>query len=94
MAAWRGGASRDLPGDSESFDAFAGRVLRGLHAAAGLASVVLVVAHAGVFRVLGETTGSGMTAHLANAEGRRLAVGPDGITDNGPAFGQVDPAAD
>ncbi len=94
LAAWRGGASRDLPGDSESFESFASRVLRGLHSAAGLASVVLVVAHAGVFRVLGETTGSGMNAHLANADGRRLAIGPHGFTDNGPAFEGGDPAAD
>ncbi|WP_145802449.1 histidine phosphatase family protein [Kribbella amoyensis] len=86
LAAWRGGMSTDLPGDSEGFDTFADRVLRGLQAAAGLASVVLVVAHAGIFRVLGAATRTGTTASVANASGRRIVLGADGISDNGPAF--------
>ena len=86
LAAWRRGTSTDLPGDSEVFGAFAGRVLRGLQAAAGLASVVLVVAHAGVFRVLGAAARTSTNAYVENATGRRIVLGVDGISDNGPAF--------
>lgn len=86
LTAWRDGTSLDLPGDSETFDAFADRVLRGLRAAAGLAPAVLVVAHAGVIRAVGEVTRAGANAQIENAEGRRIVVGTNGISDNGPAF--------
>lgn len=86
LAAWRGGTSATLPGDSEAFDTFAARVVRGLHAAACLAPVVLVVAHAGIFRVLGDITRTGTNARLANTDGRRIVVGANGIGDTGPAF--------
>jgi broad specificity phosphatase PhoE len=89
LAAWRDGTTTDLPGDSEAYGAFAGRVLRGLQAAAALASVVLVVAHAGVFRAVGNRADPG--AQVANTAGRRLLLDADGISDNGPAFASIDP---
>jgi hypothetical protein len=45
-----------------------------------------VVAHAGVFRVLGAATRTGTNAYVENATGRRIMLGVDGISDNGPAF--------
>jgi broad specificity phosphatase PhoE len=86
LAAWRDGTSTDLPGDSEPFDVFAARVLRGLQAAAGLACEVLVVAHAGLFRVFGDATRTGTNARMANTDGRRIMVAAGRVSDNGPAF--------
>jgi 2,3-bisphosphoglycerate-dependent phosphoglycerate mutase len=86
LAAWRDGASTDLPGDSESFGDFAARVLRGLQAAAGLAGLVLVVAHAGLFRVLGDAARTGTNARTANTAGRRIRITDGRVRDDGPAF--------
>jgi len=86
LAAWRDGPSTDLPGDSERFEDFCARVLRGLQAAARLAPVVLVVAHAGLFRVLGELTRTGLSAGLANTAGRRIIVTGSDLTDAGDPF--------
>jgi len=86
MADWRDGPSTDLPGDGERFEDFRARVLYGLRAAARLAPVVLVVAHAGLFRVLGEATHSGLGAGLANTAGRRIAVTGSELTDAGDPF--------
>ncbi|WSA07937.1 histidine phosphatase family protein [Micromonospora sp. NBC_01813] len=87
LAAWRDGTSTDLPGDSEPFDVFAARVLRGLQAATGLASVVLVVAHAGLFRVLGNAARTGTNARTANTDGRRIMM--QCRSDRGVWAGQV-----
>lgn len=83
LAAWRGGPATSLPGDSEPFDTFAARVERGLLTAARLGPTVLVVGHAGLFRVVGRLTGSGVDASVPNAGGRRLTVTADGFTDDG-----------
>jgi 2,3-bisphosphoglycerate-dependent phosphoglycerate mutase len=92
LTAWRDGASTDLPGDSEPFDDFAARVLRGLQAAAGLADLVLVVAHAGLFRALGNAARTGTSARLANTDGRRIRIADGRVSDDGPAFEPMPPA--
>jgi glucosyl-3-phosphoglycerate phosphatase len=89
LGAWRSGASTELPGDSEPFEVFAARVLGGLRAAAGIAATVLVVGHAGLFRVLGDAGRTGTDARMANADGRRIILGSDGVCGHGPAFGSL-----
>ncbi len=74
LAAWREARPIAVPGRHEAFDAFADRVVRGLVSAAGHGDRVLVVAHAGVFVVLGKLDGSGSMTETANAEGRRVTV--------------------
>lgn len=84
LAAWRDGRSTDLPGESEPFRAFVTRVLRGLQSAAELAPRVLVVAHAGVFRVLGHLCRTSAMARMENTHGRRITVTASGLVDGGP----------
>ncbi|NEA34162.1 histidine phosphatase family protein [Streptomyces sp. SID13031] len=86
LSAWRDGSSTKLPGDSEAFDPFAVRVRRGLETAAGLAPVVLAVAHAGVLRALAELTGTPTEPRPANTTGRRFVLDAGRLRDNGPAF--------
>ncbi|MFH5823453.1 histidine phosphatase family protein [Georgenia sp. AZ-5] len=86
LAAWRHGPATGLPGDSEPFGAFAVRVERGLRAAARLGPTVLVVGHAGLFRVVGHLCGSGVDAAVANTDGRQLTVTAGGFTDEGDPF--------
>lgn len=87
LAAWRDGATTALPGNSEPFVDFATRVVRGLHAAASLGTTVLVVGHAGLFRVLGQVSGSGLSAGVANTGGRRITVASGSLADAGDPFG-------
>lgn len=86
LAAWRDGPTTELPGDSEAFPDFTTRVVRGLHAAASLGTVVLVVGHAGLFRILGQVSGSGCSAGVANTGGRRITLVPGGLVDAGDPF--------
>ena len=74
LAAWREARPITVPGSHEPFDAFAERVTRGLVTASGHGDRVLVVAHAGVFVVLGRIDGSGSATETANADGRRVVV--------------------
>jgi broad specificity phosphatase PhoE len=60
--------------------------MRGLLAATVTGRTVLVVAHAGVIRALGMMTRNGAEPRIGHAAGRRIVVGPDGVTDKGPAF--------
>ena len=87
LTAWWNGTSTALPGDSEPFDLFSTRIQRGLKSAAALAPVVLTVAHAGVLRALAELTATSAANRPLNADGRRIALTGDHLTDNGPAFG-------
>jgi probable phosphoglycerate mutase len=81
LAEWREARPIAVPGRHEAFDAFAERVVRGLVAAAGQGDRVLVVAHAGVFVVLGQLDGSGSATETANAEGRWVTVESGGISE-------------
>ncbi len=74
LTAWREARPVTVPGSHEDFDAFAERVTRGLVTASGHGDRVLVVAHAGVFVVLGQIDGSGSATETANADGRRIVV--------------------
>ncbi|MFI5711793.1 histidine phosphatase family protein [Kribbella sp. NPDC051620] len=89
LTAWRDGTSTALPGDSEPLELFSSRVQRGLKSAAVLAPVVLVVAHAGVLRAVAELTATATAGRPLNADGRRIALAGDQLTDDGPAFGSV-----
>ena len=68
---WRGGALHDLPGPSEPWPAFVGRVLAGLRDHARGPGTTVAVAHAGVFRVLERVCGVPHRRH-GNAEGVAL----------------------
>ena len=77
LAGWRRGALHDLPGPSEPWPAFVGRVLGGLRDQARAPGPTLAVAHAGVFRVLERVcgvphrrhdNGEGVTLHLVGGE--------------------------
>jgi probable phosphoglycerate mutase len=83
LAGWRNGVLRDLPGSSEPWPAFSRRVLAGLRDLARHDHDWLVVAHAGVFRVLEDACGTprrsaragdGTGPRVANTEGVRLAL--------------------
>jgi probable phosphoglycerate mutase len=74
LAAWREARAVADPGRHEDFGSFRERVVRGLVAAADHGSRVLVVAHAGIFVVLGQLDGSGSLTETAHAEGRRVLV--------------------
>ena len=78
LADWREARPVSLAGEFEAYDAFAARVTEGLLEAATHGDRVLVVAHAGVFVVLDQLTGAADAGGIANAEGRRVMVGPDG----------------
>jgi broad specificity phosphatase PhoE len=78
LEAWREARPVSLAGEFEAYDAFAARVTEGLVEAAAHGDRVLVVAHAGVFVVLDQLTGAADAGGIANAEGRRVMVGPDG----------------
>lgn len=81
LAAWREARPITVPGRHEPFDSFAERVTRGLVMASGHGERVLVVAHAGVFVVLGQVDGSGSATETANADGRRVVVERGQIVD-------------
>ncbi len=86
LAAWREARVVSLPGENETYDEFADRVVRGLESAAQCGRRVLVVAHAGVFVVLdqlGGTTGGG---HVANADGKRVLVSEGKVAAIGGSF--------
>lgn len=68
---WRRGALADLPGPSEPWPAFVARVLAALHDHARGPGTTLVVAHAGVFRVLERACG---TPHRRHRDGEGVAL--------------------
>jgi len=78
LAAWRDARPMTVPGPHEPFDTFLDRVVRGLVRAARCGDRVLVVGHAGLFVALGRLAGGTSPNEVANAEGRRVAVGDDG----------------
>jgi broad specificity phosphatase PhoE len=87
LDAWRRGALPELPGASEPWPAFVARVLAALHHHARRHGTTLVVAHAGVFRVLERVCGTPHRRH-GNGEGvaLRLVAGvlsPDRATTAG-----------
>jgi broad specificity phosphatase PhoE len=84
LAAWREARAITVPGNHEPFDAFARRVTRGLVDAGGYGDRVLVVAHAGIFVVLGSLDGAGSQTEVANAEGRVVTVVDGRVLDVGP----------
>lgn len=86
LAAWREARPISVPGDHEPFEAFSERVTRGLAEAGSHGHHVLVVAHAGVFVVLGTLDGCGSSHEVANAEGRRVTVGDGRVLAVGPPF--------
>ena len=85
LAAWREARPVTVPGAHEPFAGFVERVARGLVEAARHGDRVLVVAHAGVFVVLGALGGDASTTEVANAEGRRVTVHDDGSLQVGGA---------
>jgi 2,3-bisphosphoglycerate-dependent phosphoglycerate mutase len=85
LAAWRQARPVDIPGEHEPFSLFAERVIDGLVRASGQGGRVLVVAHAGIFVVLGTLDGFTATSEVANTEGRWLTVS-DGVVDVGDSF--------
>lgn len=76
LDAWRSGELVDLPGESETWDAFRMRIEDALNEHIRRGPRVLVVAHAGVFRVIEAAYGA---AHqrVENARGRWLQFDGD-----------------
>lgn len=70
---WRRGVLSDLPGATEPWPAFVTRVLAALRDEARRPATTLVVAHAGVFRVLERACGAPHRRH-DNGEGVALRV--------------------
>lgn len=87
LARWRRGDLRELPGDSERWDAFAGRVTNALVALARHPGRGLVVAHAGTFRVVESVCGVEPTL-VDNLCGHWLTLAADGRLQRAePAWG-------
>ncbi|HEX6684807.1 MAG TPA: histidine phosphatase family protein [Candidatus Limnocylindrales bacterium] len=97
LAAWRAGTSTELPGDSEAFDAFSARILRGLRTAAckpgeagmaGKPGEADMAGKPGVVLVVAHAgvlrTLAGQGSVSANADGRRFSISADGVVDHGP----------
>ena len=70
---WRRGTLVDLPGAGEPWAAFVDRVHAGLRDHGRRPGTTLVIAHAGVFRVIEHLTGATHRRH-ANGEGLALRV--------------------
>ncbi len=73
LARWRRGDLRELPGDSERWDAFADRVVAALVMLASQPGRGVVVAHAGTFRVVESVCGIGH-ARVDNLGGQWLTM--------------------
>lgn len=82
LEGWRRGELRELPGDSETWQEFSGRVSAGLGEIAARGGQWLVVSHAGVFRVVDAALG--LTGRkIGNLEGRWLACAGGQLLDRG-----------
>lgn len=84
LDAWRSGQLRDLPGESEPWEAFRERIEAALVDHVGRGALVLVVAHAGVFRAVEAAYGV-PHQRVENAGGRWLVLQDDGLR-SGPAW--------
>lgn len=76
LDAWRSGGLRDLPGESEAWEAFRQRIETALDEHARRCACVLVVAHAGVFRAVEAAYGV-PHERVENASGRWLVLDGD-----------------
>lgn len=84
LAAWRSGELRDLPGESEPWATFRQRIEASLDEHARRSAVVLVVAHAGVFRAVEAAYGV-PHQRVDNTDGRWLVL-ENGRLRTGPAW--------
>lgn len=91
LDAWRSGELRDLPAESEPWEVFRQRIEAALDEHARRCAFVLVVAHAGVFRVVEAAYGV-PHERVDNAGGRWLVLGTDRL-QMGPAWRGVSEGA-